>query len=72
MNFRHEDVLFALVLEKPADKRAALLDAICDGDPRLRVRLETLVAAYHTSESFLESQGQQPTLEDAGLRCALS
>lgn len=45
MNPNREDALFALALEKPADKRAAYLDAICDGDAALRQRLETLLAA---------------------------
>jgi hypothetical protein len=31
MNPNREEVLFALALEKPAEKRAALLDATCDG-----------------------------------------
>lgn len=33
-----EEVLFALALEKPAEKRAAFLDAICEGDAALRYR----------------------------------
>jgi hypothetical protein len=35
MNPSREEVLFALALEKPANKRAAFLDAICDGNPLL-------------------------------------
>jgi hypothetical protein len=41
-----EKVLFALALEKPADQRPALLDAMCVGDPALRQRLEALLAAH--------------------------
>jgi len=41
-----EDELFALALEMPAAKRPALLDAMCAGDPALRQRLETLLAAH--------------------------
>jgi WD40 repeat protein len=40
-------MLFALALEKPADKRVAFLDATCEGNPALRQRLEALLAAYH-------------------------
>jgi eukaryotic-like serine/threonine-protein kinase len=40
-----EDVLLALALEKPEDKRPAFLDAMCDGDPALRQRLAVLLAA---------------------------
>ncbi|HEV2211423.1 MAG TPA: serine/threonine-protein kinase [Verrucomicrobiae bacterium] len=40
-----EEVLLAAALELPADKRPALLDAMCGGDPALRQRLEMLVAA---------------------------
>src|ERR1700679_2769827 len=41
-----EEVLFALALEKPAESRRALLDAMCAGDPALRQRLEALLSAY--------------------------
>jgi hypothetical protein len=34
MNPNREEVLFALALEKPADKRSAFLDAMCEGDGR--------------------------------------
>ena len=40
MNSNREEALFALALEKPADKRAAFLDAMCEGDVALRQRLE--------------------------------
>ena len=33
-----EDAIFALALRKPAEKRAAFLDAMCEGDPALRQR----------------------------------
>jgi eukaryotic-like serine/threonine-protein kinase len=41
-----EEVLFAAALEMPADKRPALLDAMCIGDVALRQRLEILLAAH--------------------------
>ena len=34
----------------PADKRPALLDAMCVGDPALRQRLETLLAAHEKAD----------------------
>jgi tRNA A-37 threonylcarbamoyl transferase component Bud32/tetratricopeptide (TPR) repeat protein len=40
-----EEVLFALALEKPVEKRATFLDAMCEGDPALRQRLEAQLAA---------------------------
>jgi eukaryotic-like serine/threonine-protein kinase len=45
-----EEVLFALVLEKPADKRPAFLDAVCGGDSGLRERLEALLSAFNESK----------------------
>ena len=32
MNPNREEVLFALALEKPVDKRATFLDAMCEED----------------------------------------
>ena len=48
MNSAREEALFALALEKPAEKRAAFLDAMCEGDVDLRERLEALLAARST------------------------
>jgi len=50
-----EEVLFALALEKPADKRPAFLHAMCDGDPALRQRLEALLAAHDEPNPLLPS-----------------
>src|SRR5580704_10497342 len=36
----------------PADKRPALLDAMCAGDPVLRQRLETLLAAHQKADEL--------------------
>ncbi len=41
-----EELLFELVLEKPAHKRAAFLGAISDGDAVLRERLEARLATH--------------------------
>ena len=40
MNPNREEFLFALALEKPAEKRAAFLDAMCDGDSAFHTRFE--------------------------------
>jgi serine/threonine protein kinase/Tfp pilus assembly protein PilF len=40
-----DELLLAAALETPADKRLELLDAMCVGDPSLRQRLETRLAA---------------------------
>jgi len=48
-----DEMLFALALEKPADKRAAFLDATCEGDPALRQRLEALLAAHEQSNDLM-------------------
>jgi WD40 repeat protein/tRNA A-37 threonylcarbamoyl transferase component Bud32 len=47
-----EEELLALALEMPAAKRPALLDAICAGDPALRQRLETLLAAHQKADEL--------------------
>ncbi len=36
MNTNREEVLFALTLEKPAEKRPPFLDVMCEGDAALR------------------------------------
>jgi eukaryotic-like serine/threonine-protein kinase len=46
MNSSPEEALFQLALAKPADKRVALLDAMCECDSALRARLEALLAAH--------------------------
>ncbi|HEY1787611.1 MAG TPA: protein kinase, partial [Verrucomicrobiae bacterium] len=49
----HEEALFALALTKPADKRPAFLDVVCDGDSVLRQRLEALLAAHDTPDELI-------------------
>ena len=46
MNSSREETLLALALEKPAEKRPAFLDAMCEGNLVLRARLEALLAAH--------------------------
>ncbi|MBI5385255.1 MAG: hypothetical protein HZA90_11290 [Verrucomicrobia bacterium] len=53
MNPNGEEALFALALEKPAEKRAAFLDVVCEGDAALRTRLEALFAAHEKPEVSL-------------------
>ena len=53
MDPSREEAHFALALEKPAEKRAAFLDAECDGDPDLRQRLEALLGAHEEPEQVL-------------------
>jgi serine/threonine protein kinase len=61
----HEAVLFALALEKPAEKRAAFLEALCEGDTALRQRLEALLAAHEQPETLLTTQTEaaRPTIK---------
>ena len=56
MNPNREELLFQLALSKPAAKRAAWLDAECDGDAALRQRLEALLAAHEQPETLLATQ----------------
>jgi len=62
MNANSEEALFALALQKPAERRAAFLDAMCEGDPALRQRLEALLAAHERTEGALA----EPTVVDKG------
>lgn len=43
MNPSPEEAQFQLALAKPAEKRAAFLDAMCNGDAALRARPEALL-----------------------------
>ena len=53
MNPNHEELLFQLALTKPAAKRAAWLDAECDGDAALRTRLVALLSAHEQPDTCL-------------------
>jgi hypothetical protein len=48
-----EEALFALALQKPPERRAAFLDAVCEGDPRLRDHLEALLDAHARPATLL-------------------
>lgn len=58
MNQTREELLFQLALNKPATKRAAWLDAECDGDAALRAGLDALLAAHEQSEILLTAQAE--------------
>ena len=53
-----EEALFQLAPEKPAEKRPAFLDAVCEGDAALRSRLDALLAAHEQPDLLLETQAQ--------------
>jgi tetratricopeptide (TPR) repeat protein len=65
MNPNREEALFALALEKPAEKRAAFLDAMCEGDTALRQRLESLLASHDATLNPLATQAEaaRPTIK---------
>ncbi len=50
MNPTREEALFALASTKPGKERAAWLDRECAGDPALRQRMETLLAAHKEAD----------------------
>lgn len=56
MNPSREELLFQLALSKPAAKRGAFLDVMCEGDPALRARLDALLAAHDQPETLLVTQ----------------
>src|ERR1044071_4977151 len=51
-----EEVLFARALEQPVEKWPALLDAMCEGNPALRQRLEALLAAHEEHDNLLPTK----------------
>ena len=65
MNPSPEEGLFQLALAKPAEKRAAFIDVMCDGDPALRARLEALLAAHEQPDTLLSTQAEaaRPTIK---------
>ena len=57
---KREEALFALALEKPAEKRADFLDGACHGDPALRQRLEALLKAHEAPDESLPKDKDAP------------
>ncbi len=60
MNPNREALLFQLALSKPAAKRAAWLDAECEGEAALRQRLEALLAEFDQSEAAKKATAKKP------------
>jgi hypothetical protein len=71
MNYSREEALFALALEKPAEKRASFLDAMCEGDAALRQRLEALLAARDARLNPLATQAEAARREGPRVRFGL-
>ena len=65
MNPDREEALFALALETAPEKRAAFLDAMCEGDTALRLRLEALLASHDATLNPLATQVEaaRPTIK---------
>ncbi len=59
MNPSREEFLFAMALEKPADKRPAFLDAMCEGNASLRSRLDALLTAHDATLNPLATQADR-------------
>ncbi len=59
----HEAALFALALSKPAAKRAAWLDAECEGDTALRQRLEALLSAHDAPDELPPAPAAKATIK---------
>jgi tRNA A-37 threonylcarbamoyl transferase component Bud32 len=59
----HEEALFALALEKPAAKRTAFLDAMCEGNPALRQRIEALLAAHDAPDELSPAPAAKTTMK---------
>jgi hypothetical protein len=71
MNYSREEASLALALENPAEKRAAFLKAMCEGDAALRQRLETLLAAHDAKLNPLATQAEAARREGPRVRFGL-
>src|ERR1044071_6688291 len=62
-----EEALFTAALHRPPAERAAFLDGACHGDPGLRQRLDSLLAAHDQSKGLQGVVGNEalPTLKIA-------
>ena len=65
MNSSPDEALFQLALAKPAAKRVAFLDVMCEGDSALRQRLEALLVAHEQPDTLLATQADtaRPTIK---------
>lgn len=59
MNPSQVEALFTLPLKKPAGKRPAFLDAMCDGDPALR-QLRDQTAVDPSTSAMTNGASAQP------------
>ena len=71
MNNDREEALFALALSKPTAKRAAWLDAECEGDMALRARLDALLAAHEAPDESL-SKNKEASSAKATIKLELA
>src|SRR5437867_10258253 len=53
---QHEAALFQAAAQLTASARAAFLDGACHGNPTLRQRLETLLAAHEEPEDLFATE----------------
>ena len=60
---QREAALFQAATQLTGPARATFLDGACLGDPALRQRLEALLAASESQDSFLEPESAQPGRE---------
>ena len=65
-----EEALLALALSKPAEKRAAFLGVVCEGDAALRQRLEALLSAHEQPETLLATQADAARPTAGGYKLA--
>ena len=67
MNPKREEALFALALEKPAEKRTALLELMSDGDAALRGHLKVmrLLLDRQANANLADSGGNTPLIHAA-------
>src|SRR4029079_11268787 len=47
--------VLGLAIDQPPDRRSALLDVLCAGEPELRAEVESLLKAHAEAGSFLMS-----------------
>ncbi len=66
--WKRAEEVFHLALERPPDKRAALLASLCAGEPELRAEVESLLEARSRAAGFLD----HPTFEVTGKQRALA
>ena len=58
-----EEALFQVAAQQAGVERTAFLNGACHGNPALRQRLETLLAAHDAEDSFLEPEHPGPGCE---------